>query len=85
MKTYDPKTPSRAAYQNITINVIRNENAPIIPDDLYRVTLYDDEMKNKVVIQLNGSDADGVSVLGKSARRIFDVKYFFLFGWWGGC
>jgi hypothetical protein len=41
--------------------VIRNVNDPVIPADSYTVTLYDDEPKNTVVIQLNGTDADGVS------------------------
>lgn len=62
MKAYDPATPTRVGYADVRINVIRNEYGPEIPEDQYTVTLYDNERKNKIVIQLNATDLDGVSL-----------------------
>lgn len=62
VKAYDPATPARAGYADVRINVIRNEFGPQFPEDQYTVTLYDNERKNKIVIQLNATDLDGVSL-----------------------
>lgn len=60
VKVYDPATPSKAAYADYTIFVIRNLNPPQIPQDSYAVTLYDVDPVGMRVIMINATDNDYV-------------------------
>lgn len=64
MKVYDEATPSRYSQQEYVIRISRNEYGPVLtPAGPYGVTLYDNERKNTVVIQLNTTDDDNVSCI----------------------
>lgn len=60
---YDPATPTRAAYADYTIYVLRNLNSPIINQTLYQVTLYDVDPVGMRVLMINATDADNVSFI----------------------
>jgi len=59
---YDTQYPSEIAYTNISIVVNRNPNAPVFTQQTYERTITEDYILGYSLIQINTSDADGVSI-----------------------
>lgn len=58
---YDTAFPQEIAYTNITIGVNRNPNAPVFDQQLYERTITEDYILGYSLVQIDTSDADGVS------------------------
>jgi hypothetical protein len=62
---YDTAYPSQIAYTNITISVNRNPNPPVFANQAYERTITEDYQLGLSLVQLETSDADGVSKVVK--------------------
>lgn len=59
---YDTGAPSQIAYENVTIVVNRNPNAPFFSPSSYSRVVGEDFAPGSSLFQLTASDNDGVSI-----------------------
>lgn len=59
---FDDAYPLQTVTTNITISVNRNPNAPVFNPQVYTRVISEDYTLGRSLVQVNVSDADGVSV-----------------------
>ena len=60
---YDAFYPRNFGIATVTINIIRNPNAPVFSLPSYQVTINENFPLGDVVVDVQASDLDGVSVV----------------------
>ena len=62
MRAYDTAYPSETATATVNIGVSRNENSPLFGQNPYRVTINETVGVGTCILDVDATDADGVSL-----------------------